>query len=115
MMPRLSRFALAMLVAFLLVALAFEGAASRVDPLLRVDSRTLLAVPLHVPSGVAPWPGLIEQAWQLAPELDAPLRAGRQDGTALTVRLRAVYTPSTLYLWLRWPDDLSHTASLSAQ
>lgn len=72
-------------------------------------------MPLRAPPGVAPWPALIEQAWEAAPELVAPLRAGRQDGAALTVRLRAVYTPSTLYVWLRWPDDLANTASLDSQ
>lgn len=112
---RTYRVPVAVLATALLFALMVEGAASRARTPIVAGSRTLVAVPLRVPPGVGPWPSLIEQAWEAAPELDLPLRAGRTDGTTLDVRLRAVYTPSTLYLWLRWPDDLANTASLGAQ
>jgi len=47
----------------------------------------------------------VEAAWQAAPPLDLSLARGRVGEAALTVQVRAVYSPAALYLWLRWPDS----------
>ena len=51
----------------------------------------------------------LQRAWAAAPPLNLSL-AGTAGAPALAVQLRAVYSVSTIYLWLHWPNELSGPA-----
>lgn len=63
----------------------------------------LEAVPL-APAAGAPTLAAVKAAWQAAPPLNLTLGSGGAGTPTFAVQARAVYTPTDLYLWLRWPE-----------
>jgi hypothetical protein len=79
-------------------------------PAAVIAATTLTAAPIAL---LADRPALatIEQAWAQA----APLNLRLSGGLALTVQVRAVYSPRAIYFWLRWPDNLGGAGAADIQ
>jgi len=105
-----------MLLAMALVAVAAVAALGvyRHDlnaPATASTAAMLVAAPLLPVTSAEPTPAEVEQAWDIA----APLNVRLSGGLALTIQVRAVYSPHSIYFWLRWPDTLRAPPSPTVQ